>query len=120
MFKEALEITQKTLGPEHPIYPNRLSNYADLLRSSGQLDTAESKLVEALELRGGSIGDEDPNYAINLCNLANLYWEAGRLNKPEPLFREALVIFKNTLGEEHQITVQARRNLETFLATRPN
>ncbi len=45
LYKRALAITEKTLGPEHPHVSMALENYAALLRKTGR--DAEAKRLEA-------------------------------------------------------------------------
>jgi tetratricopeptide (TPR) repeat protein len=55
LYKEALEIWQKVLGPEHPLTATSLNNLAALYQDMGDYAKAEPLLKEALESLAASI-----------------------------------------------------------------
>ena len=120
LFREALEIDRKTKRTEHPDYATRLNNLALLLHSTGRYEEAEPRFLEALEIDRKTIGPEHPDYAIHLGNLALLLHSTGRYEEAEPLYRKVLKIFETALGPDHPHTHNARKNLDTFLAEKPD
>ena len=78
LFRQALEITKKALGEEHPDYATSLNNLAVLYRAMGAYDRAEPLYRQALEITKKALGEEHPDYATSLNNLAALYQATNR------------------------------------------
>jgi len=51
LFKRALSITERALGPDHPDVANVLENYADLLRDTERAQEAASMEARAELIR---------------------------------------------------------------------
>ena len=62
LFKEALEIRQKVLGPEHPDTATSLNNLAALYQAMGDYAKAEPLFKEALEIRQKVLGPRASRY----------------------------------------------------------
>ena len=60
LCKEALEICQKVLGPEHPDTARSLNNLAELYQHTGEYAKAEPLCREALQIRRKVLGPEHP------------------------------------------------------------
>jgi tetratricopeptide (TPR) repeat protein len=104
LMRRALEIGEKSFGPEHPKVAIRMNNLAALLQATNRLAEAEPLLRRALKIDETSFGPEHPNVAIRLNNLAQLLQATGRLAEAEPLIRRAVVIFaklREVTGHEH-------------------
>ena len=111
LFRQALEITKKALGEEHPDYATSLNNLAELYRAMGAYDRAEPLYRQALEIRKKALGEGHPDYATSLNNLAGLYRAMGAYDRAEPLYRQALEIRKKALGEGHPDYATSLNNL---------
>ena len=111
LFKEAIEISVKTVGREHPNYTLCLSNMALLYGSTGDYARAKSLFQEALEIRKKTVGDAHPDYATSLNNLGMLYHDMGEYTRAQPLLQQALEIRKKTVGEEHPDYAESLNNL---------
>ena len=61
LFRQALEIHEKTIGTAHPGYAIDLNNLGQLLRAMGQFDEAEPLYVEALGILRAKLGPDHPN-----------------------------------------------------------
>src|SRR5688572_21745800 len=61
--KQALEIREKALGPEHPVTATSLNNLAMLYYATGAYAQAEPLLKRALEIREKALGPEHPKIA---------------------------------------------------------
>ena len=59
LYKRALAIWEKTLGPDHPNVATGLENYAALLRETGRHDEAATLVVRAKASRAKH-GEENP------------------------------------------------------------
>ncbi|MGC2235063.1 MAG: tetratricopeptide repeat protein [Pyrinomonadaceae bacterium] len=110
-YEEALQITEKTIGKEHPNYASSLNNLAIVYRSQGKYDEAIEKYKEALWIGEKTIGKEHPNYAIRLNNLANVYNSQGRYDEAIDLFKQTLKIGERTTGKEHPAYATRLNNL---------
>jgi Flp pilus assembly protein TadD len=78
MYREALAVSQKVLGPEHPDKATSLSNLAVLLQARGKLAEAEPMYREALAVSQKVLGPEHPDTAQSLNNLAGLLRAQGK------------------------------------------
>ena len=95
LYLRAIEIDEKTLGPNHPDLATRLNNRAGLLSIcmcssatsstslahtpfacplpyQGNFEDADPLYVRVLEILGATVGEEHPNYASTLNNRAAL------------------------------------------------
>src|SRR5262249_23790594 len=79
LFRDALAIKEKTLGPEHPETGASVNDLAVLLYEQGDLEGARSLHERALTIRKKTLGPEHPYTADSLNNLANLLWAKGDL-----------------------------------------
>ena len=111
LYKRALRIREKSLGPEHPDTAAGLNNLAVLYRHQGRYDEAEPLYVRAVAILEKALGPEHPNTAQSLSNLAELYRRQARYDKAEPLFERALESTEKALGPEHNKTAQILNNL---------
>jgi CHAT domain-containing protein len=118
LYQQALEIRQKTLGPEHPDTANSLSNLGGLYREMGNYARAEPLFQQALEIRQKTLGPEHPDTANSLNDLAELYSAIGAYPKAEPLLEQALQIRKKAFGPEHPDTAVSLNNLAKLYANR--
>ena len=63
LYRRALAINEKSLGPEHPDIALNLNNLAELLRATNRLAEAEPLYRRALAIDEKSFGPEHPNVA---------------------------------------------------------
>ena len=90
LFRRALAIREKSLGPDHPDVANSLNGLASLLDDTNRRTEAEPLFRRALAIREKSLGPDHPSVANSLNNLAKLLYESNRRPEAEPLFRRAL------------------------------
>ncbi|MBE8987910.1 tetratricopeptide repeat protein [Nostoc sp. LEGE 12450] len=117
-YIEALSMTKRLLGDEHPSVATSLNNLALLYNSKRKYSEAEPLHVEALSMRKRLLGDEHPSVATSLNNLAVLYNSQGRYSDAEPLYIQALAIAEKQLGANHTNTIAFRKNLESLWRNR--
>src|SRR5262249_16063197 len=72
LFKRALAIREKALGPEHPDTAGGLNNLALLFSDQGCYEEAEPLYKRALAIREKVLGPEHPHTPTSLTNLASL------------------------------------------------
>jgi CHAT domain-containing protein/Flp pilus assembly protein TadD len=111
LFKQALQLSEKVLGKEHPDTLVSMNNLAGLYRSQGRYSEAEPLYKQALQLREKVLGREHPNTLTSMNNLAGLYRSQGRYSEAEPLFKQALQLSEKILGKEHPNTLISMNNL---------
>ena len=114
LYKRALAIREKTLGPDHPDTAQSLNNLAALYDSQGQYVQAEPLYRRALAVREKSLGPDHPDTAGSLNNLAGLYRIQGRYAQAEALCERALAIYEKSLGPDHPTTATSLNNLATL------
>ena len=91
LYKRALAIREKALGPEHPQTALSFNNLALLYFNQGHYAEAEPLYKRALAIREKALGPEHPNVATTLENYAALLRETGRgaeANKMEARAKE--------------------------------
>jgi tetratricopeptide (TPR) repeat protein len=118
LFRSALEIAEKTLGPDHPDTAGSLNNLAGLLESKGDYAAAEPLYRRALTIAERTLGPNHPNTATALDNLAGLLESKGDDAGAEPLYRRALSTAEKALGPDDPTTQEIRQNLDALLKKR--
>ena len=76
--KKALELAEKSLGPDHPTVATSLNNLAALFQAQGQYTQAEPLYRRSLAIREKSLGPDHPDVATSLNNLAQHYQAQGQ------------------------------------------
>jgi tetratricopeptide (TPR) repeat protein len=118
LFRSALDIAEKTLGPDHPDTAGSLNNLAALLESKGDYAAAEPLYRRALAIAEKTLGPNHPNMATSLDNLAGLLESEGDDAGAELLYRRALSTAEGTLGPDDPTTQEIRQNLDALLKKR--
>eukprot|EP00903_Cladosiphon_okamuranus_P021870 g20106.t1 len=72
LYLRAIEIGEKTLGPDHPDLAIRLNNRAVLLESQGKYDEIGPLYERFLAIREKALGPDHPAVATALNNWAGL------------------------------------------------
>ncbi|GHO62320.1 hypothetical protein KSC_012120 [Ktedonobacter sp. SOSP1-52] len=116
-LKQALTISTRVLGPEHPDTATSLNNLASLYEHQGKYEQAEPLYQRALTIWEQVLGPEHPQTATGLNNLAGLYASQGKYEQAKPLFQRALAICEQVLGPEHPQTATGLNNLAALYAS---
>ena len=111
LYKRALAIRQKALGPEHTDVANTLNTLAQLYVVLGQYGEAEVLFKRSLAIFEKAYGPESRNVGVALGNLAVLYQTQGRSAEAEPLFKRTIAVIEKTLGPNHPYVGTALNNL---------
>ena len=114
LYRQALAILEKALGPEHPNVATILNNLAGLYHAQGRYGQAEPLYQRALAIRKKVPGPDHPDVATGLNNLAELYRVQGRYTQAELLLRRAFAILERALGSEHPLVATSLNNLATL------
>jgi WD40 repeat protein/tetratricopeptide (TPR) repeat protein len=90
LFKRALSIKEKALGPSDVQVADTLHSLAELYRKQGQFSNAEPLYRRALNIAEKALGPEHPSVGTVLNNLAELYRAQGRYAEAETLLKRAV------------------------------
>jgi tetratricopeptide (TPR) repeat protein len=115
LYRRALAIDERAMGPDHPDVATGLNNLAGLLREKGDYGGAEPLFRQALALREKALGPDHPLTAQSLNNLAGLLREKGDYGGAEPLYRQALAIKEKALGPNDPSLATGLDNLASLL-----
>jgi tetratricopeptide (TPR) repeat protein len=115
VFRRALEIREKTFGPEHPGVSISLNNLGMLLYAKHDLDAAEQLFRRAGGIDEKVLGPESTLLATDLNNLAVVLLNKGDLAGAEPPCRRALQIRYKSLGPDAPDFGNSLDNLATIL-----
>ena len=120
LYRRALAIYEKALGPDHPDVATSLNNLAGLLHDQGNYAAAEPLYRRALAIDEKALGPDHPGVAIDLNNLALLLKTQGNYAAAEPLYRRALAIKEKALGPDHPGVATSLNNLASLLHDQGN
>jgi len=111
LYRQALVIRQKLLGPEHPDVAACLHDLAALFNALGRFEEAETLYLHTLAVREKTLGPENPEVASTLNNLAGLYCDVGRFEAAQPLYERSLAIRQKVFGTNHPDVASSLNNL---------
>jgi CHAT domain-containing protein/Tfp pilus assembly protein PilF len=111
LWRRALAIREKSLGPEHPFTAAILNNLAIFHHQISDYDKAAPLYERALALKEKLFGPEHPDVATTLNNLGIFYRDKGDYSKAESFYGRALVIREKILGVEHLEVATPLHNL---------
>ena len=103
LFRRALAINERALGPEHPVTATSLNNLSALLSDKGDYDAAEPLYHRALAIRERALGPEHPDTMRSLKTLRRLLVKLGRFSEAELLRRRKPAIAKKTCWSDNRI-----------------
>jgi CHAT domain-containing protein/Tfp pilus assembly protein PilF len=101
LYKRALAISEKALGPDHPDVASSLDNLAEMYVHQGRCAEAEPLHKRALAISEKALGPDHPTVADSVHNLANVYSTRGLYAEAELLYERALAIKEKALGPDH-------------------
>ena len=106
-LKAALEIRERTLGPDHADTLISASTLAELYMTRANFSAAEELLVKTLATREKTLGPTHPDTLESVSALATFYWDSGDYAAAEPLRKRSHVEREKTLGADHPDTLLA-------------
>ena len=92
LYRKALVIQERTLGPSHPATANTLNNLSTYLDRRGRPQEAEPLQRRALDILEKSLGPLHPDTAAMLTTLAVMLDRQGKAAEAEALYRKAVEI----------------------------
>jgi tetratricopeptide (TPR) repeat protein len=115
LYRRALAIDEKSLGPDHPNVARDLHNLAALLGDTNRFAEAEPLFRRVLAIFEKSLGRDHPKEVTSLHKLAAVLESTNRLGEAEPLYRRALAIDEKTFGPDHPNVARGLHNLAGLL-----
>jgi tetratricopeptide (TPR) repeat protein len=116
-FRRALEIGDRTFGPENPDSIILLNDLTRLYLKQSAYSSAEPLLLRLLEIKR-SKGEDHPEVATVLASLATVRQGLGMHESGEQLWRRVLDIRERTLAPNHFATASALEHLGDACAAR--
>jgi tetratricopeptide (TPR) repeat protein len=110
LYRRALAMHEKLLGPNHPKVGLSLNNLAEISWHQNDLEEAESLYRRALAIKLKTIGLLHPSTEKTVNNLAQIYREQGRYQEAYHLFEDSVAIAEKTLGPDHPDVARALNN----------
>ncbi|QOZ06790.1 tetratricopeptide repeat protein [Bradyrhizobium sp. CCBAU 51765] len=111
LYKRAIALMEKSLGPDNALVAAELTNLAALYQRQGRFAEAEPLFKRALAVREKALPREHPDIGQSLNNIATLYAKQQRPADAEPLFRRALAIYQKAAGPEHPAVATVLNNI---------
>jgi TonB family protein len=118
LAKQALEITEKAVGPSHQLVCNALTNIAELYIAKKEYGEAEGAYRRSLRIQEKILGPQDPQLSPILKKLAFLHFRKGDYDETETLYRRALTIRENASHPEDVDVAQSLYDLAEFYRIR--
>ncbi|KAG2486242.1 hypothetical protein HYH03_015067 [Edaphochlamys debaryana] len=118
LCRQALELRQRVLGPEHPDTIRAIGISAGCISSRGRYEEAELLCRQALELYQRVLGPEHPDTIRSIVMSANCISSRGRYEEAELLYSQALELQQRVLGPEHPNTITSINNLANCIISR--
>jgi TonB family protein len=116
-FRQALEIGDRTVGPDHPDLILLLNDLTRIYLRQSAFAAAEPLLLRLLEMKR-SKGEDHPEVATVMASLATVRQALGRHESAEQLWRRVLDIRERTLAPNHFAIVTALEHFGEACAAR--
>ena len=115
LYRQALAIAERQLGPDRPELATVVNNLANLLYVKGDYAEAEPLCRRALMIDEKALGPDHPGVARDLNNLAALLQAKADYQGAEALYRRELAINEKALGPDHPYVATGLNNLALLL-----
>ena len=116
LFLRALEIRERTFGPDHPAVAASLGNLAGLHANRGEFGRARPLAERALAIRVGAFGSDHPDVALSLANLAVVLHGSGLKREAKAMDARAAAFWLLTLDTRGR--AKSNRRVLYFKSTR--
>jgi tetratricopeptide (TPR) repeat protein len=100
LFRRALELGERVLGPDNPALVAALTNLAGARILSGRPESAEPLVIRALSMTENGMGEYDPDFGMLVNDLARLCLKHSAHAVAEPLLLRLLAMKRNK-GDDH-------------------
>jgi len=112
LFRRALAIGERTLGPDNPALLPALTSLAAAHIICGKFEDAEPLVIRALAVSENGLAEHDPDLAIVLNDLARLCLKQSAHAVAEPLLLRLLAM-KRSKGDDHPEVATVLASLAT-------
>ena len=106
-FREALQIQEKTLGPDHPETLITTINLSLRLVAWARLEEAEELALPALQKLERALGPKHPSTLKTIHDLGTIYLSLGRFASAKEFFERAVQGYIEVLGPTRRETLTA-------------
>ncbi len=100
LYRHAVDILEKVLGPDHADVAASLNGLAEVYRALGKYHEAETLMKRCLAIWEKAFGSNDHMMAVALQNLAKLYKDQGKYPEAEQHAVRSLAIQQSILGPD--------------------
>ncbi len=101
LFRDALAIRERELGPNHPETAAVLYNLATQAHIMGDIQDAVLLFQETIAIEEETLGLCHPDLSATYSNLALVHKDLGQYNQADFLFKQALDINLHTYDKDH-------------------
>jgi tetratricopeptide (TPR) repeat protein len=112
--QQAVTITTRALGPEHPDVGRWLNNLALVAREQGNYEYAERDHRKALAITEKSLGAQHPHVAALTYNLGTVLYVQGKREQAALQYRGALARMERSLDPGHPFVAWPLLGLATL------
>ena len=116
LYREAVDISARLDGPEHPDTLTTRMNLASMLQGRGNITEAEPMMAETCALVRKVFGDSHTTTATAAANLGGLYEAKGKLKDALPLLEESLDTRRRAEGESTRGVALAKQRVAQVLS----
>ncbi|MBI4704290.1 MAG: tetratricopeptide repeat protein [Deltaproteobacteria bacterium] len=116
LFRAALAMRERSLGPRDPAVAASHANLGATLLDGGELVAAREHTERALALWEASLAPGHPDIAVALSNLAAIEARCGRAGEACALHARAIEIRRASLGPDHPDVAQSHARLAELAA----
>ncbi len=116
-YAEAVELTEKVLGPLHQDTVNGLTGLGGVRGSRGQLKEARADLERALETLEGTVDEQHPEIAVVRSNLGGVLHSLGEFEGAREQLEKALEAGEELLPSDHKGLWIRHNKLASILRT---
>src|SRR5260221_147407 len=110
-FACAIQILERVSAPDSLDVAASLNNLAELYRTEGKYQEAESVALRAVEIDERRAGSDSPDVAGSLHTLAAIYRDTGRYDEALSLLERSLAIREKAFGSEHLLVATTLGNI---------
>ncbi|MCY4633999.1 MAG: tetratricopeptide repeat protein [Acidobacteria bacterium] len=101
LYRQATEVIEAALGPDHLDLAAHLATVAALYAEQGIYTEAEPRYERAVAIMELALGWAHPEVAANRAALASVYYRQGLHAEAEPLYERALAVLELALEPDN-------------------
>ena len=101
LYRQATEIIEAALGPDHLDLAAHLATVAAFYAEQGIYTEAEPPYEQAVAIMEPALGWAHPDVAVHLAALASVYYHQGLHAEAEPLYERALGVLELALEPDN-------------------